>query len=367
MKLLFVCLTAFSRYGGIEKFNKAFIGGLTTTASADAIISCLYDTVADQNYSKESKFSGFGGNRLGFILQTLKKALEQDALFIGHINLAVIALAKVLKPSLKIILITHGIEVWRTLSPLKQWALRQANIVLAVSQHTKQELIQRHGIHRDSIVVFPNTIDPFFSVPVTFSKPSSLLERYKISSADKILLSVCRLSAAEAYKGYDTVLKSLPRVLAQYPTLTYVIVGKYDEIEKERLLTLAQELNVQDHFKLVGFVPDHELIDHFLLGDVFTMPSTNEGFGIVYIEAMTCGLPVIAGNADGSVDALGNGELGTLVNPTSVEEISRAIIDQLSKPFTIADKQELQRKVLKRFGFDAYKKRLQTLLQSIED
>ena len=68
------------------------------------------------------------------------------------------------------------------------------------------------------------------------------------------------------------------------------------------------------------------------LADVFVMPSTGEGFGIVFLEAMACGCPVVAGNRDGSVDALAHGELGRLVDPHSSEELLRALVDTLGEP-----------------------------------
>ena len=97
------------------------------------------------------------------------------------------------------------------------------------------------------------------------------------------------------------------------------------------------------------------------------MPSKKEGFGIVFIEAMACGLPVIAGNRDGSVDALKNGELGTLVDPDSTQEISNGLIHNLSSHSlsTAAERLKLQQKVKETFGFDIYCKNLQIVLGHI--
>ena len=79
--------------------------------------------------------------------------------------------------------------------------------------------------------------------------------------------------------------------------------------------TLLKKLDIPDTVVMPGFIPDDELEAHFAMSDMYVMPSRKEGFGIVFIEAMYYGLPVIAGNMDGSVDALLNGELGQLVNP----------------------------------------------------
>ena len=86
------------------------------------------------------------------------------------------------------------------------------------------------------------------------------------------------------------------------------------------------------------------------------MPSRKEGFGIVFIEAMYYGLPVIAGNMDGSSDALLHGKLGQLVNPDSVEEIANAISNILkNKPSYIPDRKLL----IQHFSYETYKNNLE--------
>ena len=89
------------------------------------------------------------------------------------------------------------------------------------------------------------------------------------------------------------------------------------------------------------------------------MPSTQEGFGIVFIEAAACGLPIIAGNEDGSVDALMNGELGTLINPDNMELLMNKIHQSLSN--NNFNKQSQSFISFNNFKFEKFK----TLLQNI--
>ncbi|MEO7534674.1 MAG: glycosyltransferase family 4 protein, partial [Ferruginibacter sp.] len=91
---------------------------------------------------------------------------------------------------------------------------------------------------------------------------------------------------------------------------------------------------------------------HFNIADIYIMPSTGEGFGIVFIEALFYGKPVIAGNQDGSVDALGNGEFGLLVNPNDNDEIVAAVRKVLANKEACLPDEE---KVMEKFGFDRYK------------
>ncbi len=108
-----------------------------------------------------------------------------------------------------------------------------------------------------------------------------------------------------------------------------------------------------------GFVPDEELAAHFNLADIFIMPSEKEGFGIVFIEAMFYGLPVIAGNVDGSVDALCDGELGLLVNPNNKTEIISAVKKILTNRAPhLPDPKKLEQ----HFGYTGYKEKLKEAL-----
>ena len=107
---------------------------------------------------------------------------------------------------------------------------------------------------------------------------------------------------------------------------------------------------------------ENEITDHFLLSDLFVLPSKKEGFGIEFIEALACGLPVICGNADGSRDAIKNGELGTAINVDDLEELEQTIIASLKSPLTLEKTQHLQRECLLYFDEEFYKKNLQEIM-----
>lgn len=126
------------------------------------------------------------------------------------------------------------------------------------------------------------------------------------------------------YKGYDQMLHALVKVRLCVPDVHFILAGKGDDIP--RIKALVAKLNLQDCVTIAGFVPDEELCAHYNLCDVFALPSKGEGFGIVYLEALACGKPVLAGNQDGSIDPLAEGKLGCLVDPDNVEEIAYNLI-----------------------------------------
>jgi len=86
------------------------------------------------------------------------------------------------------------------------------------------------------------------------------------------------------------------------------------------------------------------------------MPSKKEGFGIVFLEALACGKPVIAGNKDGSVDAVLNGELGILVNPDDEDDIAKELIKVLKNDVSkkLINSEYLRTKVLEHYGIDRF-------------
>ncbi len=91
------------------------------------------------------------------------------------------------------------------------------------------------------------------------------------------------------------------------------------------------------------------------------MPSKCEGFGIVYLEALACGKPVLGGNQDGAVDALCCGELGALVNPDSVEEITQTLIQILQKKYSnglMYQSEALRQHVIEKYGFERFRQSL---------
>jgi glycosyltransferase involved in cell wall biosynthesis len=158
------------------------------------------------------------------------------------------------------------------------------------------------------------------------------------------------------------VLHSIKDLSIRYPSIKYLIVGRYDSAEKKRLDTIIEKEQIEDQVIFTGYIQDNEIAEHYNLADIYIMPSKKEGFGIVFIEAMYYGLPVIAGNKDGSADALLNGKLGLLVNPDNEEAIRNSIQTVINnKANYIPDKALL----MEHFSFDAYKQKLTKILKEV--
>ena len=352
---LFMYLSAFSQTGGIEKVNKSLLKVLDEKTASGTVTEAysVYDGTADTRYFPRYMFKGFSGHRIRFMLQLLLKPIPWDHVIVGHINLASAArLLQMRKKSLRVTVMTHGIEVWMQLKGSKKQLLENADHIIAVSNFTKDNILRFNNVPASRISVCHNCLDPFFTPIVSDRRPDYLLKRYGLKPSDKVLLTIARLKTGEQYKGYDNVIRTLSALPAD---VKYILVGNADETEKQRVMMLMEQEGVADRVFLTGFVPDDEIIDHYRIADVFVMPSKREGFGIVFIEAAACGIQVVAGNTDGSAEAVMNGKIGKLVSPDDKDAITGAIEETLS---SYINKTELSHLVLDKFGFTTYKQQI---------
>jgi phosphatidylinositol alpha-1,6-mannosyltransferase len=367
-KVLFLTLHTFGLTGGIEKVSKTFAKTLDDLKTDQQIqsyrILSMYDDQPDLAYLSPGSFKGYSGKKTAFGLATLKEGLKADVVILSHVHLLLFArIIKMLKPNIHIILFAHGIEIWNTLASWKKQMLNKIEI-WAVSRYTADQIIQHHKIAETQIKILNNCLDPYFKISESLSKPASLLTKYKINNNQKVLLTICRLSSSEQYKGYDLVIECLKQVTQIYPDLVYLLVGKADRAELARIQKLIAQSNIQKNVILTGFVPEHELALHYQLADVFVMPSKAEGFGLVFIEAAAYGCVVIGGNADGSRDALIDGELGTLLDPNDTGEIGSAIINALQKERH--DAKVIRELCFETFGYRQYQEKVSNLLFNYE-
>lgn len=136
----------------------------------------------------------------------------------------------------------------------------------------------------------------------------------------KNILSVSNLITS---KGIDFNLQAVALLIDKYPDLKYQIIG--DGPEKNRLKKLAVDLGINDRVEFLGKLAHKEVIKYMAKADIFSLPSWNEGFGVVYIEAMSQGRPVIGCKGEGIEDFVEDGKTGILVKPKKVDSLVKAI------------------------------------------
>lgn len=364
--MLFLTLNTFSATGGVEKVCRLagkVMEEITVESKKELSIFSLHDKeeVDTKPYLKKCSFKAFSGNRFLFVIKSFLVGIKSKVVVISHINLSLPAyLIKIFSPQTKVILLAHGIEVWKPLSGIKRKLIRSADMVVVVSNFTKKKILQHHPVKK--ILVINNCLDPYLPDPV--DSRIEMRKKIGISEGALVLMTLSRLSSSEQNKNYDNILASVRKLKQEVPSIKYMFVGKYDSKEKERLDQLIFDLGLKDDVIFTGFVPDEELAHYYGMADIYVMPSRKEGFGISFIEAMYYGLPVIGGNADGSTDALLNGQLGLMVDPGRPDELTSAIAKVSCNIDSFKPNRSL---LLRHFGFDRYTEQWRKALEEVSN
>jgi glycosyltransferase involved in cell wall biosynthesis len=364
----FVFLEIFTKEGGIQSYVKdVFKSYLEFPENMTADVFLLRDAKGTENpYTNQRlKFNYFQSKSLLLSKLKMAKALlrylyEQRPthVYCGHINLAPLV-GLLCKPlGIPYTVMTHGKEVWKKLSFPAKLSLQKADTIWTVSRYTREVACQVNQLDINQFKIMPCAVNCDYFTPGI--KSPELLQRYGLNDA-KVLMTVARLWSGDIYKGVDVTIRALPRILADFPEVKYLVVGRGDD--QPRLAQLAQEMGVSDRVIFAGFVPTEELIEHYRLADAYIMPS-QEGFGIVYLEAMACGIPVLSGDADGSADPLQDGKLGWRVPHRDPEAVSQACIEILTGKDQRCNGEWLREQVISYFGFPAFQNRLQKQVAS---
>jgi glycosyltransferase involved in cell wall biosynthesis len=375
-RLYLIFPNIFDFKGGIQVYSKFLLKALQDIyPEADYDVFLKYDKYSLKQPDKlqflsSTRFHYFGD--LPKLLQPILFAakiiilaiLQHPVIVIStHVNYAIVCYILKFFTGIPYWVVAHGLEVWDIENKATKFALEKADKIISVSNYTRQRLLQDPNIDSEKIVILPNTFDAS-KFPIN-SKPTYLLKRYNLTDKQPVILTVTRLGSTAKYKGYDQILHALVKVRSHLPNVHFILAGKGDDIP--RIKTLVTDLNLQDCVTIAGFVPDQELCDHYNLCDVFALPSKGEGFGIVFLEALACGKPVLAGNQDGSIDPLADGKLGCLVDPDNVEEIADNLIQILqgdcSNP-VIYQPKYLQQKTIEAFDFSQFRESLAKLVSS---
>lgn len=313
--------------GGIARYNQDLFEGLAD-GGASIVVLPRHGSIDGVALAPGIRQKPAVFNRLWYSFKSLWTAWRQgpfDVVFCGHVYMAPIAWGVARLIGAPYWLQTHGADIWKTRPDLLRRAIEAADMVTTVSRGTRHSLLGWVDLSPDRVRVVPDTVqDKFKPGP----EPEGLRERLALGPGP-ILLTVGRLSAGERYKGHEQVFGALPALRAEFPTLVHVVAGSGDDRAylERRALDLAGEGAV----RFLGFVPEEDLLGLYHLADLYVMPSSQEGFGIVYLEAAACGLRVVGGLGGGSADAVPDERVGVLVDPLDRTALAAAIARQLAQ------------------------------------
>jgi len=363
MKITILLPDLLDSIGGIQTFNRCFVKALDELSEKHNLeinILVLTDTGKNQSLlskylaSKNISYKYFNFNRIAFAWIALMDSFDSDLVIFGHVNFSPLAI--LVEKKIKKFLIVHGTDVWDRLPIFKRVGASIMNKVLSVSKYTANEMIKQNELDENKFFIFPNTLDPFYgeNINLKTKKELGLPE-------GKIMLSVSRLYRGEDHKKIDLVIETMPEVFKTTPNVFYVIIG--DGSDRKRLEDLALNNNVSKNVIFAGRVNDDLLPSYYNASDFFVLPSLQEGFGIVFLEAMFYSKPCIGARAGGIPEVITENKTGFLSEPNDKESLIKCILklinnDDLRKGMGEAGEKRFK----ENFSFQAFKNRLERII-----
>jgi phosphatidylinositol alpha-1,6-mannosyltransferase len=315
--------------GGVQRAGR-HVAAVTARFAAGRGLSCAFLSLNDPRGThpvrvgdREFAVTGHGGNKFGFVAAALKVAAHRPTLALAlHPHLApVVSLVKFRAPQSRTVVFTHGFDVWQPLAWPRGGALRSASLVLGPSEDTVRHLLAEQRISPSKVRRLPWGLDPEFEARVHAG--ASLPIPPEFPRGARVILTVGRWDDAEQYKGADTLIAALPQVRQSVPDAALVLVGEGGD--RPRLERLARDLQVKNHAHFLnGLTPD-QLAACYANCEVFALPSRGEGFGMVFLEAMAYGKPVVGGAHAGVPDIIEDRKTGLLVPYGEVDRLAQAL------------------------------------------
>jgi phosphatidyl-myo-inositol dimannoside synthase len=313
--------------------------------------------------TREFVFTGSARGKARFSAAAVRAARRRAKLVIaGHPFLAPVAQgAKFFARQAKSVVWTHGLEVWQPLSILRRRALHGADLVIAPTNNTANYVAREQDVRREKIRVLPWALDPQFEALVT-AKPAPAVP---VNFPDgRVILTVGRWFADERYKGMDTLITSLPRLLTEWPDVQLVAVGEGDD--QGWLEQIAEGRGVSRHVHFLSGLSYPEIAACYQACEIFALPSRGEGFGLVYLEAMACGKPAIGGAHGGAPEVIDDGKTGYLVEHGDAGQLATSLEALLSDPASAREMGARGReRVEKEFRFSIFAKSLKKILRDL--
>ena len=331
--ILILLSDAYGGFGGISQYNRDLIEALCSldeVGSVEALPRIAKDPIGELPAKLRFTLSGRGGH-LRYAAAALARGLsgpKPDVVLCGHINLLPLCWLIARLRGAELVLLIFGIDAWTPTRRLFADRLTgTVDRVVSISKITLDRYLEWAEPPRKGTGLLPNAIhlEQYGVAP----KAADLVEKFGLDGR-KVLMTFGRMAGRERAMGFDRMIETMPRLLERDPTITYMIAGTGDDME--RLQQKARDFGVAEQVVFTGLVPEERKADYFRLADVYVMPSRGEGFGFVFLEAMACGIAVIASRADGGFEAVREGELGVAVDPADTGAICGAIFESFEKP-----------------------------------
>ncbi|WP_407117231.1 glycosyltransferase family 4 protein [Bradyrhizobium sp. LMG 9283] len=261
-------------------------------------------------------------NRIVYLVASAFTARRARVFIVGHINLLPLAaFVRCLHWKTPILLFVHGDEVWNEPGRRqKRWYdrlfLRAVDRIASVSCYTAEIMSREFRVHPEKFSILPNAVD-------LIERPTNAAQKDGL-----VVLTVSRLSLGDRPKNVDQMLRAIAILTRKLPNVRYEIVG--DGALRGELERLAQELGITGNVAFLGRLSEAELSQAYERASVFAMPSSKEGFGIVYLEAWLRFLPVLCSSFGASKEVVSNGSDGFVVDHREPEAVANLLYELLT-------------------------------------
>jgi len=370
MTLIVTLFTEMLSAGGVQGASR-LVAAVTAKFSSERGMTVRFLSLNDAQGlhavrvgTLEFVVSGYARSRAQFIFATMRAARRRPALVIAlHPHLAPIAWAmKAHTRKLRSMVFAHGVEVWQPLGWPRGPALRRANLIVGPSTDTIERLVTTQSVPADKIRRLAWGLDPDFEARL--AARNSLLRPPGFPQAGQIILSVGRWDTSEQYKGADTLIIVLPRIVKALPDVALVLVGDGDD--RPRLEQLARDCGVLERTYFLRGLTAEQLSACYANCDVFALPSRGEGFGFVFLEAMAYSKPVVGGAHGGIPDIVEDGVTGLLVPHGDTDRVEQALESLLGHADYARQMGERgKERVLREFSFERFQSSLEDLLRDV--
>jgi phosphatidylinositol alpha-1,6-mannosyltransferase len=328
---------AYGGLGGIAAYNRDVIQALSEhpqvarTVIVPRVTTFEPGAKPDRVEQRDGAMASLGT----YIWTSLREArrLKPSLIHCAHANLSSVAALAAQVSGARWTLSLYGTDVWEAnANRITRRAIDRADLYLPISSVTEARFRAIHPGAGGRSAFLPNALHREQFGPG--ARSAALAARHGLGS-EPLILTIARLGADYELKGFGRVIALLPRIAERVPRVRYMICGMGPA--KERVEAMAREAGVADRLILAGYVSEEEKADYYRLADAFVMPSTGEGFGFVFTEAMACGIPVVASSIDGGIDAVRGGLLGRAVDPFDAVALEDAIVAALGTPKHVPD------------------------------
>jgi phosphatidylinositol alpha-1,6-mannosyltransferase len=296
---------------GISRLARLVIGAL-----GDASVVALHEP-AEMTRFERTRVRGAGGRSSRFVLEALRGAAAANRhmpVIVTHLHLAPAALAYALRGA-PVTAILCGVEAWTPVSRLQRAALDRAARLIAISRFTRDRFLAANPHFSGRAIDVCH-----LGVEAAAGEGDAVLD-----GAPSALI-VGRMAADERYKGHDPLLEIWREVTRAVPGATLRIVGDGDD--RPRLEQKTSALGLGDCVTFLGRLDEDDMLREYSRCTAFVMPSRDEGFGFVFVEAMRASRACL-GSRGAAAEIIDDGETGLLVEPGDRAQLLQSVIRML--------------------------------------